>query len=122
MTRRPVDSLASLPLRVLIVVTLVLLAVLGAFTALTLAGLNTDGLVQLVVTVGGLLGLGAAHQQSNRRQNAVLSKIDKQTNGVLTERIETGAEAAVRRVLTERDAAAAAQAGAASVPVPVPQD
>lgn len=122
MTTGPVDSLATVPARVLVVVLVAFLAVLGVFAALSWRGLDTGGLVQLVVTVGGLLGLGAAHHGSTRKQNAVLSKIDKQTNGVLTKRIEDGAEAAVRRVLTERDAAAAAQASAADVPVTLAQD
>lgn len=116
MTAGPVDSLATVPARVLVVVLVAFLAVLGVFAALSWRGLDTGGLVQLVVTVGGLLGLGAAHHGSTRKQNAVLSKIDKQTNGVLTQRIEEG----VRKVLTERDAAAAAQANAADVPLTLP--
>lgn len=114
------ENLGTLPSRVLVAVLVAFLAVLGGFVALTWRGQPTDGLVQLVLTVGGLLGLGAHQQANTRKQNSVLSKIDKQTNGILTERIDAGAETAIRRVLQERDTAAAAQAVAADVPVTLP--
>lgn len=82
-------------------VTILALALLGAYVALTLAGHDASGLVQSVVTLLGVLGLGAHVEHRTRQQNATIEKIDRQTNGVLDGRIERGAARAVRQALRE---------------------
>jgi hypothetical protein len=73
--------------------------VLGAYVALSLAGVDTG---QLATIVAGLVGGGGvvAHQAVRLdRQDKALAKITKQTNGVLDQRIEDGATAAITGVL-----------------------
>lgn len=85
----------------LIAGTLLALALLGAYVALVLNGHDASGLVQAVVTLLGVLGLGAHVEHRTRQQNATIAKIDRQTNGVLDQRIEAGSERAMRRLLVE---------------------
>lgn len=92
-------TVTDLPTRVLVAGVLVFLSVLGVFTALTLTGHDTTPLIQLAVTLLGLGGVGAHHELRTRQQNQRIAKIDKQTNGVLTARIENGARKAIRSEL-----------------------
>jgi hypothetical protein len=62
---------------------------------------EANGLAPLVVTLLGLVGLGAHNAQRLGRQDDQLDQISHQTNGVLTKRIEQGADVALRRVLRE---------------------
>lgn len=86
----------------------VLVSLIGAATALGIAGWDANAIlglltgiagvgVPLVVAIGGLTNL----KQATDRQTITLAKIDHQTNGVLTDKIAAGAEAAVRKVLNE---------------------
>lgn len=79
------------------------LAVLAAYVALVLTDHDPSGLVPMVVTVLGVLGLGAHIEKRTQEQNATIAKIDRQTNGVLTQRIEEGTRKAVSDLLTEHN-------------------
>lgn len=95
----PTTPRPALP--VVVSVTVLALALLGAYCLLVLNGRDADGLVQAVVTLLGVVGLGAHVEHRTRQQNHIIAKIDRQTNGVLSERIEAGSERAVRRVLRQ---------------------
>lgn len=65
--------------------------VLGALVGLTVTGHDSAGLTGQIVTLAGLVGLGA-HQ---RATSQVVAKIDRQTNGVLTARIREAVQEAL---------------------------
>lgn len=77
--------------------------IVGAYVALVITGhgSETGGLVTAVLTLLGFLGLGAHQSQRLGQQDAALDVITHQTNGVLTQRIQDGADAAMRQVLRE---------------------
>lgn len=75
-------------------------ALLGAYVALTLAGHDASGLFPAVVSLLAAGGVSAHVEKRTRAQDAVIEKIDRQTNGVLDGRIRDGATAAVEDVLT----------------------
>jgi hypothetical protein len=81
--------------------TLVALAFMAAYVVLVLHGHDAAGLVSAAVTLCGVVGLGAHVEHRTRQQNAVIGKIDRQTNGVLDNRIETGTRKAVADVLRQ---------------------
>lgn len=76
-------------------------AVLAAYVVLSLTGHASDaaGVVGIVTTLLGLLGLGAHTTNRLAKQDEQLTTISHQTNGVLTARIEAGADKAMRQVL-----------------------
>lgn len=78
------------------------LAVLGAYVALTIAGRDPEGVVQMVVTLAAVFGLGTYQRATHKSQARKLDKITYQTNGILTAKIEAGTLAALERVLSER--------------------
>jgi len=77
------------------------LAVIGAYVALVLTGHDASGLVSAVVTLIGVTGLGLHIEKRTKEQNATIAKIDRQTNGVLDQRILDGTTAAVSKVLAD---------------------
>lgn len=88
---------------VIIAAVVAFVAVLAAYVALAMTGHADDaaGIVPIVTTLLGLVGLGAHQSSRLSKQDEQLSTISHQTNGVLTARIEQGADAALRRVLRE---------------------
>ena len=77
--------------------------VIGGFVVLTLEGSDTNGFVALVAPI---LGAVFVVQQLNHRsdkQDEKLDKITHQTNGVLTERINTAVADGVKAALAERE-------------------
>lgn len=80
-----------------------LVAILAAYVILVSLGHGSEanGLAPLVVTLLGLFGLGAHTSQRLGQQDEQLNQITHQTNGVLTARIEQGADKALRQVLRE---------------------
>lgn len=92
-------DLATLPARVVWALVLAFAVLLGTYVVLSLNGQDVGGFLTFVVTVAGLLGIGARGEARGRRDRAVIDKIDHQTNGVLTGRIK----AAVNEALDERD-------------------
>lgn len=78
-------------------------AVLAAYVVLAALGHADEagGIVGIVTTLLGLLGLGAHNAGRLAKQDEQLSTISHQTNGVLTQRIEAGADKALRTVLRE---------------------
>jgi uncharacterized membrane protein len=80
-----------------------LVAILAAYVVLVALGhgAEANGIVPVVVTLLGFLGLGAHNSARLAQQDEQLTKISHQTNGVLTARIEAGADTALRRVLRE---------------------
>lgn len=81
--------------------TVAFLGILAAYVGLVLAGHDASGLVQLLVTLGSVLGLGGFIEHRTQQQNATIQKIDKQTNGVLDQRIKDGTAHAVRGLLAD---------------------
>lgn len=77
------------------------LGVLAAYVALALTGHDTAGLVQALVTLAGVGGLGVHFERRTQEQNVRIAKIDKQTNGVLDQRILDGAHKAISTALVE---------------------
>lgn len=77
------------------------LGVLTAYVCLALAGVDTGGFINAIVTLAGLLGLGAHVERRTVQQNRQLDTITRQTNGVLDERIRNGSETAIRKLLRE---------------------
>lgn len=77
--------------------------VIAAYVVLSLEGQDPTGLISAVVTLLGVTGLAAHIETRTKAQDATLNKIQKQTNGVLDQRIRDG----VAAVLDERDKAAA---------------
>lgn len=75
------------------------LAVLAAYVVLTLNGHDASGLVSAVLALVGAAGVGVHSEVRIRQQNAVLAKVDRQTNGVLDQRIREGSAEAVSEVL-----------------------
>lgn len=73
----------------------VLIAVLGGFVLLTVRGQDTGTYVTLCTPVLAAVFLAARLDQRTDAQDAVLAKISHQTNGVLTERIQTAVHAAL---------------------------
>jgi len=105
-----VTVLASLSLRELIAGVVVLGLLIAGYLALSLTEHDPTGFVTFVVTLAGLAGI-TGHQVKQTRelrsqsdqldnQDQRLAKIDHQTNGVLTQRIEAG----VRKVLQDAGA------------------
>lgn len=92
-------DVARLPAAVIAAATIVALAFIGAYVALVLNGHDAAGLVSAAVTLCGVAGLGAHVEHRTRQQNRVIRKIDRQTNGVLDQRITQGTRAAVADVL-----------------------
>lgn len=72
---------------------------------------QANGLAPLIVTVLGVTGLAGHIEKRTQEQNQVIAKIDRQTNGVLTERIHTGTKAAVEQLLIQHNLIPADQAG-----------
>lgn len=93
------DTVSRVPAAVLAAVTTIALAFIVAYVVLTMHGHDASGLVSAAVTLCGVAGLGAHVEHRTRQQNAVMGKIDRQTNGVLDQRIETGTRRAVADVL-----------------------
>lgn len=77
------------------------LATLGTFLTLTLTGHDASQVVPTVALLLGLTGVSARVEQHARQQNAVITKIDSQTNGVLTGRIQDGARAALEQAVAD---------------------
>jgi len=73
----------------------VLLAVLAGFVLLTVRGQDTGTYVTLVTPVLAAVFLAARLDQRTDAQDEVLAKISHQTNGVLTERIQTAVSTAL---------------------------
>lgn len=92
---------AAPPLRVLIVGLVALLAVIAAFVTLAVTNHDTTTFVSFVGTLAAVAGLGVHSEIRTRQQNVRIRKIDEQTNGVLTKRIEVASANAVRKVLRE---------------------
>lgn len=78
------------------------LAVLAAYVALTISGRDPEGVVQLVVTLAAVFGLGTYNRATHKANARRLDKITSQTNGVLDGRIEAGTYRALERLLTDR--------------------
>lgn len=91
--------LADLSTRALVALVVAFLGVLAVFTALTLTDNDPGVFLAFLGNLLVLAGVGAHHEVRTRQQNAVIAKIDRQTNGILTERIEKGSRKAVRDVL-----------------------
>jgi hypothetical protein len=91
--------MSRVPAVVVAAATLVALAFLAAYVVLTLNGHDATGLVSAAVTLAGVAGLGAHVEHRTRQQNEVIGKIDRQTNGVLDQRITDGTRKAVADVL-----------------------
>lgn len=70
--------------------------VLAAYVALSLAGLDTSELIGVILTLAGFGGVGVHQAARADKQDKALAQITQQTNGVLTQRIETGARKAIR--------------------------
>lgn len=88
----------------LIAALVLLVCLLAAGTVLKLHGMDTDAVIGYLTAITGvgttlvaLLGKLTSLHQETTRQNAVLAKIDHQTNGVLDARIHT----AVHRALND---------------------
>lgn len=81
------------------------LGILTAYVVLVVTGHadQANGLAPLVVTVLGVTGLAGHIEKRTQEQNEVIRKIDRQTNGVLTERIHAGTQAAVKQLLQEHN-------------------
>lgn len=108
---------------VVVAALLAFVAVLAAYVVLAMTGHASDasGVVGIVTTLLGLLGLGAHTSQRLAKQDAQLTTITHQTNGVLTKRIQDGADTAMRQVL--RDAGYnVPPATAEPAPEPEPQE
>lgn len=80
-----------------------LVAILAAYVLLVALGHGSEanGLAPLVLTLLGFVGLGAHNAQRLGQQDEQLTQISHQTNGVLTARIEQGADKALRQVMRE---------------------
>lgn len=78
-------------------------AVLAAYVVLAATGHGTEaaGVAGIVTTLLGLVGLGAHQSSRLSEQDEQLTTISHQTNGVLTKRIQDGADTAMRQVLRE---------------------
>lgn len=77
------------------------IATLGAYLALTLTGHDANELVPTVATLLGLVGLTGHIEKRTQQQNAVIAKIDKQTNGVLDGRIQDGTKTAIQSLIAD---------------------
>jgi hypothetical protein len=92
------------PTTALVVAALVaFVAVIAAYVVLAVTGHgdSASGIVPAVVSLLGIFGLGAHTTNRLTKQDQALSTITRQTNGVLTRRIEEGADRALRQVLRE---------------------
>lgn len=89
------------------------LGILCAYVVLVVTGHadQANGLAPLIVTVLGVTGLAGHIEKRTQEQNQVIAKIDRQTNGVLTERIQTGTRTAVEQLLQEHNIIPADPAG-----------
>lgn len=76
--------------------------VVAGYVGLTVAGYDGSGLFSGLVTIAGVLGLGAHVETRVRQQNEQLQTITRQTNGVLDARIHEQTAKAVRKVLAEQ--------------------
>ena len=80
------------------------IVLVAAYVILAITGHYDGTFVTFLVTIGGLVGLGGHQAATAKAQTKTLTKIDQQTNGVLTQRI--------------KDAVAEALDTAATVPKP----
>lgn len=83
--------------------TVAFLGILAAYVALVLTGNDPSGLGEMVLMLLSVLGLGAHVEHRTQQQNATIAKIDRQTNGVLDQRIHDGTSKAVAAVLAEHN-------------------
>lgn len=93
----------SVDVRLIIAGVVGLVVIIAAYVVLVAMGHGNEanGLAPLVVTLLGLFGLGAHTTNRLSQQDQQLDQITHQTNGVLTQRIQAGADAAMRTVLRE---------------------
>jgi hypothetical protein len=99
-------------------------AVLAAYVVLAATGHGTEaaGVAGIVTTLLGLVGLGAHQSSRLSEQDAQLSTISHQTNGVLDKRIQDGADTAMRQVLREAGYNVPAPAETPAQPEAIPDD
>lgn len=85
------------PLALIVSLTACFIAIIAAYVVLSLNGLGneTGNLIAASVSLLGILGLGAHFTSETSAQNQVIGQIQKQTNGVLDQRIKDGASAAL---------------------------
>jgi uncharacterized protein YacL len=76
--------------------------VIAGFVVLTLKGSDTSAFVALVAPILGAVFVINHLDHRSDKQDEALDKITHQTNGVLTERINTAVEQAVTKVLDAR--------------------
>lgn len=62
--------------------------ILAAYVVLSLSGVDTSGLINLVLTLAGVGTVGVHQAVRLDAQDTTLRKIDRQTNGILTARIK----------------------------------
>jgi hypothetical protein len=89
------------PTRILITGVAVLAILIGGYVALMITGHDPTGLIAAIVTILGVLGVGIHQETRIQEQNKTLMKIDRQTNGVLDQRIIEGTTVAVHKVLAD---------------------
>jgi len=77
--------------------------VIGGFVVLTLRGSETSGFVALVAPILGAVFIINHVDRRSDQQDEALQQITHQTNGVLTERINTAVADGVKNALTERE-------------------
>lgn len=113
-------QLPSRSMAPLITGAVVFVALLGAGTALLIAGRSIEDVVGLIGGIGaaagaviGVLSKLATVEQKTDAQSAVIAKIDEQTNGVLSGRIRTEVGAALTAALPAAIAEARRQSGQA---------
>ena len=77
--------------------------VVAGFVVLTLKGSDTNGFVALVAPILGAVFVINHLDHRSDKQDEALQKITHQTNGVLTERINTAVAEGVKAALAERE-------------------
>jgi len=97
-------ELARLDRGLLVIGLVAFLAILGAYVGLSIAAdkdPDPEGIVQMVLTLAAVFGLGTYQRATHKSQARQLATITEQTNGVLTKRIKAGTIEALREVLTD---------------------